>query len=197
MSLPIVKCGTTKKSWHMARLKKSKEFAPADYFILNDIVLWQTSFSREEEYEPSKHSGKCVNQAFQSVRPEFYEVVTVDRAGRGDEEETSTMMRVLVTLGVRAVCKDEPEEEKVLHKLETTFAVEYFLIQPPEMDDLKDFVNFNCVHNAWPFWRQNVFDTFKKASLPVPSVPFFPGRSTRKKKIITSAKKLGNSPDSE
>jgi hypothetical protein len=180
----------------MASGKKSKEF-PADYLVLNDIALWQTSFSREGEYEPARHSGKLVNQTFQSVRPEFYEVVTSDKAGSGDKEESSMMMRVLVTLGVRAVCKDDHEEEKVLHQLETTFAVDYFVIQEPDMDDLKGFVDFNCIHNAWPFWRQNVFDTFKKASLPVPSVPFFPGRSTRKKKAISSARKIGDPADSE
>lgn len=173
----------------MARAKKA-EFVPAEHFVLNDISLWESSLSREVEYDLSRHGGKCVNQTFQAVRPELYEVVTSDGAGSGGAEEKSMLMRVLVSLGVRTICKEDGQEDKVLHKLEATFAVDYFVIKPPEAEQLQDFVSFNCVHNAWPFWRQHVFETFKKASLPVPAIPFFPGRSTRKKKVIASANKL-------
>lgn len=174
----------------MARPKKLVEaFEPAKFFVLNDISLWDTSLVRENDYEPGRHQGKCTIQAFQSVKPEFCEVV-IGSGPESLEEETRPMLRVLVALGVRSICKEEGRDDEILYSLEATFAVDYFVIEPPEPAALEDFVKFNCVHNAWPFWRQHVFDIFKRASLPVPTVPFFPGRAGRKKHRISKIRKL-------
>lgn len=153
-------------------------FDVTKYFALHDIVLWTTSLRRERDFQPELHQGKCATQSMRSVRPEFISALL-----EGDDEERN-MLRALVTLGVREVFRDEEaDEEIVLHSLEATFAVDYFLAEVlPSQKDFNGFVEFNCVHNVWPFWRQHVYDTFKRASLPVPIIPLFMGGASKKSK---------------
>jgi hypothetical protein len=160
-------------------------FQPADYFTLHDICLWSTSLKREAEYEPECHDGKCIVQTMRSFSVDHYRA-TLDK---GEDED---LLRVLVTLGLRTVTKEEKDvPEKVLHALEATFAVEYFVNKQPDEENFRQFVEFNCLHNAWPFWRQHVYDTLKRASLPVPAVPLFSGKPSGKpKKKIRKSNKV-------
>ncbi|QDS15804.1 hypothetical protein [Xanthomonas arboricola] len=140
-------------------------------FSLHDIALWTTSLSRGVEYDSAIHKGMSAVQTFRSVEPQMFNIEL-----EGDDEQ-HLMLRALVTLGIRSVYKaDERADEEILYTLEATFGVEYLIIKLPSSDQFAEFLDFNCVHNAWSFWRQHVFDTFKRASLPVPAVPFFPGR---------------------
>jgi hypothetical protein len=170
----------------MAR-KKNSEFDPIQHFSLNDISLWATSLTREEDYDPAKHKGKCLAQTFQNVEPLLYNVKV-----EGDEEE-ALLLRVFVELGVRSVFReveDLAEGEVVVFTLEATFAADYFVIRPPAAEGFNEFVNFNCVHNVWPFWRQHVHDTLRRAALPILVVPLFAGKTYRRPKKITSPKRL-------
>lgn len=163
----------------MARPKKST-FDPTQHFVLNDIFLWTCSLTRDGVYRKDLHEGKCVLQSFRKATPELF------RAEVEGEEDTTLLLRVLVDLGVRSVFEhgDGSEEDEVLYTVEATFAAEYFVIDTPKgAEDLRAFVDLNVVHNVWPFWRQHVVDTTRRASLPVPSVPLFakPGGSRKKK----------------
>jgi len=164
----------------MARKKKSA-FDPQEHLSLHDIFLWESSFSRHEEYLPQVHAGKCVPQSFHTCEPSLYKAQFSD----GDEE---LILRVLVELGVRAVYRDEESEpvEKVLYSLEATYAAEYIVHRAPEAEDLRAFIEFNCVHNVWSFWRQHVMDLLRQSNLPVPVVPFFPGNQVKKRTKIKS-----------
>ena len=167
----------------MARRKKS-EFDPTKHFVLNDIKLWSCSLSRDGDYQHHLHEGKCVLQSFRKATPEFF------RAEVEGEEGSPVLLRVLVDLGVRSVFErgddlgtTDGEEEDVLYTVEATFAADYFVVEPPESaEHLRAFVDLNAVHNVWPFWRQHVVDTLRRASLPVPSVPLMakPGNAPKK-----------------
>lgn len=152
---------------------KRKKFDPTEYFFLNDIALWTTSLRREGEYRPSIHDGKT---ALQTMRSTSAEVVTVEFDGF---EETVEVLRAYVSLGVRSVYR-HGENETVIFTLEATFMVEYAISKQPAEEDLAQFVEFNCIHNVWPFWRHHVYDTLKRASLPVPIIPLFSGRVGKK-----------------
>ena len=161
------------------RVQKKKGFDPTDYFALHDIVLWTTSLRRENLFQADLHEGKCVTQSLRSVNPD---VISVLLEG---EDKPRDMLRTLVTLGVREVFRDEKaDEEIVLYSLEATFAVDYFLSETlvPSPEEFQSFVTLNCVHNVWPFWRQHVYDTLKRASLPVPVIPLFTGNPVKKSK---------------
>lgn len=154
-------------------MAKPAEFDPLKHFALQDISLWSTALKRDAEYQPIDHENKLQLQTMQSTKPELL-------TATGMDDEQFPLLRTLVTFGLRSVCKDGDGEEAVIYTVEAVFAVEYVVLEPPSADQLKQFVDFNCVHNAWPFWRQHVYDTLKRASLPVPAVPLFAGRSPKK-----------------
>lgn len=150
---------------------QDEDFDITKCFALHDIALWTTALTRGVEYDPAIHEGRCSVQTFRRVK---HTMLTGEAEGA---DEAVVLLRALVSLGVRSVYKaDDASDEEILYTLEATFGVEYFVIKSPPEEQFIEFINFNCVHNAWSFWRQHVFDTLKRASLPVPVVPFFPGR---------------------
>lgn len=160
----------------------STEAAAADtaaIFQLQDIALWDCSFTRVVEYQPGLHD---LTSRIQSRRG-----TTADLLEATDNQGNSVdYLRVIVRFALRVVAIDDPspdgqpedvKPEEVLHEIEAGFAVHYQLAQTPDEQTLKEFVAFNCVHNAWPFWRQHVYDTLKRASLPLIEIPLFSGRT--------------------
>ncbi|MNM24913.1 hypothetical protein D3C81_353530 [compost metagenome] len=149
---------------------KRRHFDPTTHFKLNDICLWTTSLTRSDVEQEEQKVGRATIQTFQKTSPNIFEVET-------EGGEKANLLRVLVSMGLRAVDRDGEQDQQILYTLEATFAVDYLIIEAPEVADFVAFVDFNCMHNAWPFWRQHVFDTLKRASLPVVQVPFFAGKS--------------------
>lgn len=152
-------------------------FNATEYFDLLDVQLWETHLKRGIEYSPGLHDEKLGIQSRKGV--EFRRFLVADPAS-GDAERTLEFLRVIVHLGLRGLHAVEDEdgdlgsvEDRLLFEIEASFAVIYQFKKEPEAKDLDKFVRLNCVHNAWPFWRQHVFDTLKRASLPVPPVPLF------------------------
>lgn len=162
------------------------------YFFLNDISLWETSLKRDREFRWGEHTtAGCTTQAYRTVEPEVVEAEV-----EGDDEP-KTVLRALVKLGVRVLQKEDEEGIDPLFTLEATFCADYFVLTAPPQEVFDKFVEFNCIHNVWPFWRQHVFDTLKRASLPVPSVPLYANQSKyrRKKVKVTKVRSLTESPE--
>lgn len=155
---------------------------PQDHLQINDIYLWSTSLERENEYQEGIYRDRTTIQSRQDIQAEILEA-------EGDNHARADLLRVMVTLGIRVVfAGEEGEEPAPLHTIEATFAVEYIILNEFTEKQLKNFCDFNCIHNVWPFWRQHVYDTLKKASLPVVAVPFYPGKPSGRKK---ARKKIG------
>lgn len=144
---------------------------PQDYLQINDLYRWSSRFERHGEYQPWRHAGKTRAQHRHQVENDWLEAKTEDG-------ESLKVLRALVTLALRIVAEDldASESPEILHELSATFAVEYIILRDPAEEQLGGFCEFNCVHNVWPFWRQYVYETLKSASLPVITVPFFPGQ---------------------
>ena len=153
------------------------KFDPTKVFEIGDIALWESKLSRFAEHEPGKHDGKIVLHHMRAMQAELLDVV--DREG-----VESRHLRAVITFGVRAATEqvspeDTPETKRdaYLYEVEASLAAQYRIVGEATDDQIRDFVAFNCVHNVWPFWRYHVFDALKRASLPVPAIPFFAGRS--------------------
>lgn len=149
----------------------AKEAFPTGYLQINDLYRWSSKFERSAEYQPRKHAGKTRVQHRHQVDTELLEAQTEDGG-------SLKILRALVALAIRVVAEDEASLGHVenLHELSATFAVEYIVLKDPTEEQISGFCEFNCVHNVWPFWRQYVYETLKSASLPVITVPFFPGK---------------------
>lgn len=95
-----------------------------------------------------------------------------------DGENARTVLRVFVSLGIRAISgsKDDKldpdaEQERLLYGIEATFRAEYLMSESLTDDEVREWSEHNAVHNVWPFWRMHVFNTLKLANLPVLNVP--------------------------
>jgi hypothetical protein len=159
----------------MTTRDESKEF-PTDFLKIEDLYLWDTKLERYQEFQKGIHEGGTHAQSRRALKFEMLEAEST-------EGEHVALLRALVTLGVRIVFPSE-EGEAPLHSLEATFAVEYRVLGDLPEEKMPEFLNFNCVHNVWPFWREHVYNTFKKASLPSIVVPFFPAQKGKPKKKL-------------
>ncbi|MGO4700304.1 hypothetical protein [Dyella sp. 2RAB6] len=171
-------------------MAKEQELSfPQDYLQLENIYLWDSKFERHKEFQPGVHGGHVKVQSRQGFEAEILDAEAADG-------EAAELFRVKVTQGLRATLMMDGEEP--LHTVEATFAVEYRIVHPLPDEKMPDFIEFNCAHNVWPFWREHVFGTMRAASLPVLNVPFFPGKKGKKARRITSAsakqKSLPKSP---
>lgn len=156
--------------------KPASAWSPTDNLQIRDIALYASKFEQILDYSPSEHDGLTETQARQRVKGQLFEVQDAQT-----EKKISDEFRALVECGIRVVLKESKEADAgpdaaVLFLLEATFAVSYEVVGVlPQGDALDRFLNFNSVHNIWPFWRQHVYDTLKKASLPIVTIPFFAG----------------------
>lgn len=135
---------------------------------LRDIQLFSSRFERPAaDIEP------------ETVKAEQQHKKTVS-AAVGEAEIGSGKVKLFqatVSFGTRVVSNGskETKEPLVLFLIEADFLVEYEINGDVPEDALKAFAQFNCIHNAWPFWRQHVFDIAQRGRLPQLDIPLLPG----------------------
>ena len=132
---------------------------------LTDITLYGSKFERGE------YSGTEGVQ--EEKKGTHYNKSTIEIED-GEQEN----LEVLVLFGIRVVppdTDDEAEDPPFSFLIEAEYIVEYQIIDELSEDAIKAFAEFNAVHNAWPFWRQHVYDIVQKAHLPKLDVPLFTG----------------------
>ncbi len=141
--------------------------AAAKQLSIKDVVLAACRFERPAQGIPAV--GTEVRQ--EHKRGVEYQVSEVEVEGG-----TERQLQVLVELGIR-ISADAPEgvEAPIYVQIEAEFVVVYEVIGEIEDSAISLFANFNAVHNAWPFWRQHVFDLVQRARLPQIEVPLFSG----------------------
>lgn len=163
----------------MAKAPTTVAWDPTSCLSIQDISLWESSLVRHSEFQQAVHEKKVVMQGMKEIEAQHLSVVDVDG-------ESFDILRAIVKLGLRAVVPHEdssdPAAVEILHELTASFAVHYRVMQTPPDEELQGFFQFNSVHNVWPFWRQHVYDTLKRASLPVVEVPFFSGKTVKKRR---------------
>lgn len=139
--------------------------AAASCLKLRDIQLYTSHFDR-----PTKVvAGEDVH-----ARQEHLRAVRYARGKAQVDGAEADILQITVTLGTRVVADNE-ESEPVYFVIESEFLVEYLITDEISDDALKAFAHFNGVHNAWPFWRQHVYDIVQRARLPHLDIPLFPG----------------------
>lgn len=87
------------------------------------------------------------------------------------------ILRVFPKFGVRAVSCDKKMKVKkpikVVFQIEAEFRADYLVRAPLPEAAVKEFSEYNAVYNAWPFWREHVFDIAARAQLPNIDIPLF------------------------
>jgi len=138
-----------------------------------DIVLHESILSRNKTISPASFPalGEYSQQSLLNVSAEEISYV--------DGKNKTRIFRAYIELGVRAVEKvlenEVLEEPKVFFFIEATYRVDYLLKKTLKAEEAEAFVQYNTVHNVWPFWRQYVFNTVGLAELPKIEIPLFRG----------------------
>lgn len=172
------------------------ETDPAKALFLNNVFLFETALERNEELLHKHDLANFSVQTFRNVEPEVF------KGTIGASTEEQVILRVIVRLGFRSVLKEvqaatgeevrsasdlahdeEVDEVGVGFSIEASFATEFVVLERMEEEALHRFFELNCVHTVWPFWRQHVFETLKRAGLPVPSIPLMAGIKRPPQKI--------------
>lgn len=130
---------------------------------LRDIVLLGSRFSRGEVV-----AEKGVQQ--------FKKEVKYQRAALVENDKKKEVLQCIVLLGTRVVDEasaDKIDEASVLFTIEADYLVDFEISGELSEEAAKAFASFNAVHNAWPFWRQHVYDIAQKARLPHLDIPLY------------------------
>jgi hypothetical protein len=102
-------------------------------------------------------------------------ILTPDRSGLSIDwglSEDSTKLGCIITFGTDF-------EEHAPYEIVASFRLIYSIPNdepPPSMSDIENFVHWNAVGNAWPYWREYLSSTVNRAGLrrfvaPVLRVP--------------------------
>jgi len=136
-----------------------------DHIELQDIVLLDAHSQQSFEAQ-----GSLVQQSRHWV-----DSAVVDIDGK-------KCVQAVVDVGVRLV-----DAKDVLRcEVAARFLLSYQCKQDLSKEQL-EALSDNFVHNAWPFWRQHVFDLVQRSRLPRIEVPLFGG--LRKKVVAKGPKK--------
>ena len=139
--------------------------APAS-LKLRDIQLFDARFDRPvrisvEEQPPARQ---------EYMRGVQYVAGDVELDGQQHK-----ILQFMVRLGTRVVKDVADEDPPVFFVIEATYLIEYEMTAPLDEETIKAFADYNAVHNAWPFWRQHVYDVVERARLPHLDIPLFSG----------------------
>lgn len=134
---------------------------------LRDIVLHASSLERDDSVDPLLYPTH--------IRQESNVKVSIDRISFVDNKDgTICILRANVKLVVRGFDEDENDAKtQALFTIRGIYRVDYLEEKKLTEKELDAFTQFNSVHNVWPFWRQHVYETVSKASLPRITIPFF------------------------
>lgn len=146
---------------------ESQLLTAAQALKLRDIQLFEASFDRPTTVFSAEQPA---------ARQEHLRGV---QYVMGDTEledgKPHKILQFLVHLGTRVVSDVPDGEPDVYFRIEAKFLVEYEMTSALGEDAIKAFADYNAVHNAWPFWRQHVYDIVQRARLPHLEIPLFPG----------------------
>lgn len=140
--------------------------AATESLKLRDIQLFGARFERPTMIFASEE----LRARQEHMRGVAYVVGDVELNG-----ESHKILQITVRLGTRIVNDVTDADAAVYFLIEADFLVEYEVMNALEDSAIAAFANYNAVHNAWPFWRQHVFDIVSRARLPHLEIPLFAG----------------------
>ena len=142
-----------------------------EHLKLQDVALWACNFVQPNDTAEFSDKDISVEGRHALTKCEQF----VAEAQDGSEKE---FLRAFCQFGVRTTAiglphGDSPTKGKpsVLAQVEATFTVVFSVEKAISKAHIDDFFAKSCTHVCWPFWRQHVFDTFKRASLPLAVIP--------------------------
>lgn len=136
---------------------------------LIDIHLYSSAIKRFEEISSDNYPEEMGQQNKISIKAEFLE--------KKDDSGDSTLIHAKVEFGLRFIDANAnanaEDEINTLAEIEACFIAKYHQLSDVSEDAINEFMQFNVVHNVWPFWREYAFRTAAQAKLPTPMISLF------------------------
>jgi preprotein translocase subunit SecB len=160
---------------------------------LRDIVLHDFSLNRNNDIDPISYPTKFIQQSNIGGRSDL-----VIYESEGFKDKKDKIFRNFVTFSIKAIDENlsgesskNDSQEIVIFELEATYRLDYLVVEELNESEINEFAQFNCTHNAWPFWRQFVFQTVNEGHLPRLDIPLMQGFKMRTDTLkgVTSKKK--------
>lgn len=86
-------------------------------------------------------------------------------------EKTEDSFQLLnIKVSLKVALYNQENQEKPLYTISACFLAKY--VQRYELNEnaLKEFIQFNSLHNIWPFWREHALRVASLANLPKPQI---------------------------
>mgnify|MGYP000591869886 CR=1 FL=1 len=141
---------------------------------LLDLYLNDSQVQRSRDFDLHYPIDEMRQQSKLSVSGELLSKQAED--GGADELN----LRAFVSFGLRFVRAEEDadhNDEKPLSELSATFAVIYRMSRELPDETIQAFIQYNVIHNAWPFWREHALRTASEAKIPRPHIGLFKPKS--------------------
>lgn len=132
---------------------------------LIDIHLYSTSITRFEEISADSYPDEMAQQNKISIKAEFFE--------KADQSDDPKLIHAKVEFGLRFIEEEKGSEIKTLAEIEACFIAKYHQLADISEEAISEFMQFNVVHNVWPFWREHAFRSAAQAKLPTPMLSLF------------------------
>jgi len=133
---------------------------------LLDIYLYSTSVNRFENITDINHPEDMVQQIKISINAEFLETDS-------SEHIKYEMINAKVNIGLRFITENKDDEVNILSEIESCFIAKYEKKGDVSEDAINEFMEYNVIHNVWPFWREHAFRMSLEAKLPHPLISLY------------------------
>lgn len=132
---------------------------------VKDIYVNSCSVERHVDITDSDFPEEMFQQASLGISAEFWEPTE-------ENPQKEKIIKVKVDLGLRFVA-GEDDELIVLAEIKACFVAEYIQTGEASQEALDEFIQFNTVHNVWPFWREHAFRVSAETRLPRPQIGLY------------------------
>ena len=143
-----------------------------DKLELLDIYLNESSIIRDKNFDYGADISKLEQQSRLTASADILN--TTDDVELNNSLQKGSLLRATVNFGIRFVesnSQNGNNEDNVLASIEASFCAVYSCKDELTDDELTEFVQFNTIHNIWPFWREHALRMSAESKLPRPLIP--------------------------
>lgn len=153
---------------------------------LRDITLHTSSFTRNEEVDPSSYPSIDIKITAQ--------VKSEELSFKDESDEDISILRSFIHFTLVGFPRDEDPSQD-LFAINTVYRVDYEIVKELTAREMEEFSMFNILHNTWPFWREHIRYISNNAQFPRITIPLFsdtgtnkPARKKKRRKAVSKRK---------
>lgn len=101
------------------------------------------------------------------------------------EEKEGYFQLLNIKVSLKAELYTQEDHENSIYSISACFLAKYLQRYEVSEDALNEFIQYNSLHNVWPFWREHALRTASLADLPRPQINLMKHGALKPKKKNT------------